>query len=66
MSAARLSRLEADYCESAHAPDHGGVDWVPKSWAALNLPKRQPRRRDVTEDAGLPPLSLPVFKAGKK
>lgn len=64
MSAARLSRLAGDYCEWEDGT--GGVDWVPKSWAALNLPKRQPRRRDVTKDTALPPLKLPVFHAGKK
>ncbi|KAL2022075.1 hypothetical protein VTK56DRAFT_6119 [Thermocarpiscus australiensis] len=65
MSAARLSRLAGDYCEWEHAAEYGGLDWVPKGWADLKLPKRQPRR-DESKGAALPPLDLPAFSAGKK
>ncbi|KAK0630858.1 hypothetical protein B0T17DRAFT_616462 [Bombardia bombarda] len=63
MSADRVKLIKDDYIESPDAVDHGGVDWVPKSWADLKLPKRQSR---VNEDASLPTLTFPVFNAGSK
>ncbi|KAK3373916.1 hypothetical protein B0T24DRAFT_679302 [Lasiosphaeria ovina] len=64
--AARLSLLARDYVESELAVDHGGVDWVPKAWAELKLPKRQQPRHDKPKAAKLPPLKLPRFTVGKK